>query len=74
MANNQILGGGLMTHPFLFFKKIFKGMMGPFYNCLTGWIVRYSCFMLDILLLKEYLSGMGKVSRAIISFNLLRPS
>ena len=65
-----------MTPPFLFFKKIFKivGMMSLFYDCLTGWIVRYSCFMLDIPMLKEDLSGMGKVSRAVISFNLLRPS
>ena len=74
MANNQILGGGLMTPLFLFFKKIFKSMMSLFYNCLTGRIVRYSCFVLDIPTLKKNLSGMGKVSRAIISFNLLRPS
>ena len=47
-------------------------MVSLFYNCLTSWIVRYSCFMLDIPMLKEDLSGMGKVSRAIISFNLLR--
>ena len=75
MANIiKILGGGLMTPPFLFFKKIFKSMMSLFYNCLTGWVVRYSCFMLDIPTLKEDLSRMGKVSRAIISFYLLRPS
>ena len=45
--------------------------MSLFYNCLTGWIVRYSCFMLDIPMLKENLSRMSKVSGAIISFNLL---
>ena len=75
MANIvKFWGGGLMTPPFLFFKKIFKSMMSPFYDCLTGWIVRYSCFMLDIPKLKKDLSGMGKVSRAIISFYLLRLS
>ena len=74
MANNQILGGGFMCPPFLFFKKIFKSMMNPFYSCLTGWSVKYSCFMLDIPMLKEDLSGMGKVFRAIISFYLLRLS
>ena len=63
-----------MTPPFLFFKNIFKSMMRPFYNCFTSWIVKYSRLMLDIPMLKEDLSGMGKVSRAVISFNLLRPS
>ena len=63
-----------MTPPFLFFKMIFKSVMSPFYNCLTSWIVSYSCFVLDIPMLKKYLSGMGKVSRAIISFYLLRLS
>ena len=73
MANNQILGGGFMCPPFLFFK-ILKSMMRPSYDCLTSWIVSYSCFVLDIPMLKKYLSGMGKVSRAIISFYLLRLS
>ena len=63
-----------MTPPFLFFKKIFKSVMSLFYDCLTGWIIRYSCSMLDIPMLKKDLSGMGKVSRAIISFYLLRLS
>ena len=68
MANIvKFWGGGLMTPPFLFFKKIFKSMMSLFYNCLTGCIVN-SCFMLDIPALKKDLSGMGKASRAIISF------
>ena len=66
--------GGLMTPLFLFYKKIFKSMMNPFYDCLTSWIVRYSCFMLDIPMMMEDLSGMGKASRAIISFNWLRLS
>ena len=75
MANIvKFWGGGLMTPPFLFFKKILKSVMSLFYNCLTSWIVSYSCFVLDIPMLKKDLSTMGKVSRAIISFNLLRPS
>ena len=63
-----------MTPPFWFFKENFKSMMSLFYNCLSSWIVRYSCFMLDIPTLKKNLSRMGKVSMAIINFNLLRPS
>ena len=63
-----------MTPSFLFFKKIFKNMMRPFSNCLTSWIVRVSCFVLDIPTLKEDLSRICKVSRSIISFNLLRQS
>ena len=27
-----------MTPPFSFFKKIFKRVMSPFYDCLTGWV------------------------------------